>query len=437
MAGRRAALLADLPRVGKTGTAIVAADLVLAQRVLVVTTASGRGVWRRGWSDWQALRRTLQVLEGKDTLRPETDVCVVSWGALTQARMRSQLLARRWDLLIPDEAHAAKNFEAKRTQALYGMLEDRGATLNAMAALIGVAERVWPLTGTPLPNCPLDIYPMLRALAPDRLKSNPARGWPDVTEIGAFTDRYAKMRPKRIGHGFYARTIQVFVEGRNESELRDRLEGFYLQRTQQDVGILEPDYETMPLAVPNVTLPSVDTARVLQAAREGNTRDLDMHLGPLRRLTGEIKARAVIDAVKEELDAGLDKVVLAYWHTDVGHALAAGLAQFGVVGLDGSATSRMRADAEHQFRTNPAVRVFLGQIQAAGEAIDLSAARHLIFVENSILPKDMKQMSLRITNHTQQQKPLVRVATLEGSIDDALQQILMRKWTAIKGVLER
>jgi hypothetical protein len=28
-----------------------------------------------------------------------------------------------------------------------------------------------------------------------------------------------------------------------------------------------------------------------------------MHLGPLRRLTGEIKARAVVEAVKEEFEA--------------------------------------------------------------------------------------------------------------------------------------
>jgi len=45
-------------------------------------------------------------------------------------------------------------------------------------------------------------------------------------------------------------------------------------------------------------------------------------------------------------------------------------------------------------------------------------------------------MAMRITNHTQTQQPLVRVASLEGSVDDALQNILLRKWTAIRQVLK-
>ncbi len=47
-------LLADDPRVGKTGAAIMACDLVLAQRVLVVTTATGRANFGREFAAWQA-----------------------------------------------------------------------------------------------------------------------------------------------------------------------------------------------------------------------------------------------------------------------------------------------------------------------------------------------------------------------------------------------
>jgi hypothetical protein len=47
----------------------------------------------------------------------------------------------------------------------------------------------------------------------------------------------------------------------------------------------------------------------------------------------------------------------------------------------------------------------------------------------------MKQMSLRITNHSQARSPRVRVAVLEGSLDEAVQSILMRKWSAIREVL--
>ncbi len=160
-----------------------------------------------------------------------------------------------------------------------------------------------------------------------------------------------------------------------------------------------------------------------------------MELGPKRRLTGEIKARAVVEAAKEEFAGGLDKVVLAFWHKDVGQILLEGLSSFGVVGIDGTTPPDKRLRAETQFRDNPKVRVFLGQIVAAGEAIDLSAASELIFVESSFVPSHMAQMSARIANVARQRSTRVRVATIDGSVDDALQAALLRKWSSIRKVL--
>ena len=236
-----------------------------------------------------------------------------------------------------------------------------------------------------------------------------------------------------------ANDILVITTSSGCGVLRARTEGFFLQRTQKDVGILEPDYEIMPLdvrgAAEAIAAPRIDARQVLKAAEDGDTKSLEMHLGPLRRLTGEIKAHAIVEAVVEEFDAGLNKIVLAYWHKDVGDILQAGLARFSPARLDGATPKAIRTNMEQAFLRNPKCRVFLGQIQAAGEAIDLSAAQNLIFVETSPVPKDMLQMGLRVTNHSQQQRPLVRVATLDGSIDDALQRILMRKWAAIREVL--
>lgn len=438
LADRDYALLADLPRVGKTGSAIIASDYVMAETILVVTTASGRGVWKRGFPAWSAFDRRVQVMTGGAKLDPKVPCAVIGWGGLVNNSLRVELLKRRWDLVIPDEAHNAKSFSAKRTQALYGTLIDDGAVLNKTSALTNTTNRIWNLTGTPLPNSPADAYPMLRALFRERLTT--AFGPTDVMTQSAFIERYCRMRPMKIGHGFMARYIDVFVEGRNLEELNARVAGIFLQRTQKDVGITEPDYETMPLIAPTRLPPEIvdqkNASAILAAAKSGDRASLEMHMGPLRRLTGEIKAGLVVDAVKEELDGALDKVVLAYWHKDVGKALLDGLSKYGVTGIDGSTPGKNRSANEQRFLNDPKCRVFLAQIQAAGEAIDLSASANLIFVESSFVPKDMAQMALRICNHTQRRQPLVRVATLEGSIDDALQNILMRKWSAIREVLK-
>lgn len=424
LAARRNALLADLPRVGKTGTAILAADYNLDNSILVVTTASGRAVWRRAFEQWTTFKR--------DRVR------IVGWPELTNAATRSELLKQTWDRLIVDEAHAAKNFEAKRTQTVYGTLDDGGARLLTSTALTSKARGVWCLTGTPLPHDPSDIYPMLRSLCPERLRADPARGWPDVTKFEDFRDRYCKWRPKKLSNW---RTIIVVMGGKNEAELAERMEGFFLRRTQQDVGIRAPVYETMPLAVSPKMLRQVEgdlvASEVLEAARAGDTKSLEMHLGPLRRITGEIKARAVVDAVKEEFDGGLDKIVLAYWHRDVGQILKEGLSTYGVVGIDGSTTPNNREHAEQSFLKAGGPRVFLAQIEAAGEAIDLSSAAVLWFVETVFSPKSMSQMSLRITNFQQARQALVRVCVLENSIDEAIQESLLRLWAGIRKVLTK
>ena len=62
LSDRKAALLADAPRVGKTGSAILAADDILAQRILTITTASGRAVWDHGVKHWSTYDRTKAVL---------------------------------------------------------------------------------------------------------------------------------------------------------------------------------------------------------------------------------------------------------------------------------------------------------------------------------------------------------------------------------------
>ena len=432
-------MLADEPRVGKTGSAIMAADYVMAENILVITTSSGRPVWRRAFDQWSPFGRRVQIVDGKKPLDAKTQVAIVGWGSVTNPSIRSQLLRRKWDLVIPDESHFAKNFDAKRTQALYGELRDGGKHLDNNHALASDQTHIWPLSGTPAPNSPFDFYPMLRALRPFCLEAHD--GMPDVTKEQDFLHRYCVVRMKKVTN---FRKIPVVVGGRNADELKRRIGGFMLRRTQKDVGIREPIYETFPLAAPARLLSEVNASidetkiaklRGKKTISEDDLKAIELDLAQMRRLTGGPKARAMVEAVKDEFDCGLDKIVLAYWHRDVGAILKEGLAAYGVVGIDGSTPAHIRGEAEQRFLHDPKIRVFLGQIQAAGEAIDLSSAALLVFVETSIVPKDMKQMSLRITNHTQTRQPIVRVAVLEGSIDETLENILLRKWSAIRDVL--
>lgn len=131
----------------------------------------------------------------------------------------------------------------------------------------------------------------------------------------------------------------------------------------------------------------------------------------------------------------MDRLVLMAWHSDVIDILCEGLSAYGVVKIDGSTLPTMRQKPVDDFRGGHA-RVFVGQILAAGEAIDLSASANLWFAEMSPVPKDMKQASLRVTNYSQDRQVLVRVCVLEGSITGALTEILTRKFGSITAIME-
>jgi hypothetical protein len=95
------------------------------------------------------------------------------------------------------------------------------------------------------------------------------------------------------------------------------------------------------------------------------------------------------------------------------------------VRVDGSITGDNRTHAVTIFHADASCRVFLAQIAAAGEAIDLSAASEMWFAESTFTPSQMAQMGARITNLRQRKQCLVRVAALADSIDTLIQDRLI------------
>ena len=139
------ALLADEPRVGKTGAAIMAADNLDCSTILVVTTVSGRAVWRRAFDDWSDLGRSIPWSPAAAIASIAPRSSIVGWPSIIQPTIRAQLLARRWDVLISDEDHFAKSFGAKRTQSLYGQLLAGGVGLDTVqGAVLARCPRLVP-----------------------------------------------------------------------------------------------------------------------------------------------------------------------------------------------------------------------------------------------------------------------------------------------------
>lgn len=401
-------ILGDEPRVGKTGATLLAFRKSGARNMLVITTASGREVWRKAARDW--LSKDAHIVKKtklKDGELNTSGIIVVSWAGMS--KMADELASFSFDVIVADEAHYAKDFRAARTKAFYNTL------------FRSARKHVWLLTGTPLANGPLDIFPALQAF----------RAAGRYGSFFSFRDRFCRMASVNVGGGRY---VDKVVGHQNLDELSALLAPHMLRRTQADVGITQPIFETVPVFVE-----PAEMKRLLKKLKEeaGENENAEDTFARVRRVLGSAKAKGVVDIVRDDIEGGLGKIVVMCWHLDTMSAIAEGLrgADIGFVAVNGATSDEARRRAAEQFADSRGVPVFLGQIVACGEAIDLSASADLLFAETSYVPKDMKQASLRITNHSQKRQPRVRIATVPGSIDEDIQDAVRIKLADISEVL--
>jgi SWI/SNF-related matrix-associated actin-dependent regulator 1 of chromatin subfamily A len=409
LAGRDFALLADEPGLGKSAQAVRACEGL--GRILVLCPASLRGNWAREFARFSDTRRTVDAVLG--TRPVGADVTIASYDF---AARHATALAGAYDALILDESHYLKNPKSKRTKAVFGPKCDR------VGGIAENADRVYCLSGTPAPNDPSELWPSVRALAPELLDKRQHSYWGFVTKY---------CRTKDTGFG-----LQI-VGGRNMGELRTRLDPFILRRKKEDVL---PDLP--PLRLETLFLDGVSSRElsVLSAEYGGQIEKalaengieglakLAPHIANLRRLTGHLKVAGVVETVSNEV-AHDGKIVLFAYHTGVIETLETELldAGFGVVVVDGAAPAAFRTERVRRFQEDPSVNVFIGQLTAAGTGLTLTAASEAIIVESSWVPAENEQAAMRIHRIGQRNACRVRFATLADSIDEKINRAVLRK----------
>lgn len=408
LAERKVALLADEPGLGKSAQAIAACDANDLQKILVICPASLRGNWAREFSKFQRKTRSLDAVFGK--LPAGADVTIVSYEYATRD---PGALAGAYEALILDESHYLKSPKAKRTQAIFGEDCDR---------IGGIAEncdRVYCLSGTPAPNDPSELWPTVRALTPESVEKRQLGYW-------GFVNRYCKTRDNGFG-------LQI-VGGRNLPELKERLAAFILRRKKEDVL---PQLPTLRLEAMYMDCVSSRELSALtkefggqiEAALADGIEGLSKiapHVAQLRRLTGMLKVAGVVEAVGNEISNG-GKIVLFAYHRDVIDELFDAFEDHGAVTVRGGIDPQDKDAAVNAFQNDPTCKVFIGQLQAAGVGLTLTAASEAIIVESSWVPAENEQACMRIHRIGQRNACRVRFATLADSIDEKINRAVMRK----------
>ncbi len=417
-----------------TVTAIEACKRAGAKRVLAICPAVALGVWRTEIRDhWPECHPIyLRDVVNSPSFHPQgiitPFVLITGYEYLVVNQCALETVVQScYDVLICDESHALKNPSAKRTITVYGP----GCAGQGVASL---AERTWLLTGTPVLNHVGEVFSHLRALAPERIEQRSYQGFVHhYCEIGVRTV-YLKAKP---GKKAQSKNIET-ITGSNRAalpELAKRLRGFWLKPKLEELNAQLPP---MQLVVRMLTADACDAtalaeiedseeAALLRKAivQEQSLDQIEGQVSRLRRLLALAKVKATVEWLNDLQDQGITKIGVWGWHTAALEEIAAKFHD--AVMITGKTPSVRREKLVKRFQEDSSCRLFIGQIQAAGTAITLTAAHRAVFIEQSFVPA-LNLQALKRHHRIGQKFPVMGEAlVIEGSIDEAVGHILARK----------
>ena len=389
-------ILADDMGLGKTTSTVIASLESGSKKILVICPASLKINWYREIQNYTD--RSISIVEGKKW--ESADFVIVNYDIIknfhdSENVENSVIVKENFDLVIIDEAHYIQNKKAARTQLC-----------NDVANKIG---KVWLLTGTPLTSRPINYFNLL-----ELVDSPVAQNWM------AYVRRYCDGFQFRAGN----RKIWNVNGSSNLEELRDRTQHTILRRLKEEILDL-PDKIITPIYL---DLKS-DTYKALMGEyfdwyrNNEESKSLALQFSKLmkvRQIISQEKIKNTIEIANSSIDQE-KKVIIFTNFTDT-------LNQFvdyfkkDCVYLDG-------------FQNDDKVKVFVGNLKAAGVGITLTAAEVVIMNDLSFVPSDHSQAEDRAYRIGQNKGVSIYYPIFENTIEGKIYDILSRKKNIFETVM--
>jgi SWI/SNF-related matrix-associated actin-dependent regulator 1 of chromatin subfamily A len=399
---------------GKTIQVLAAVNTLRLRRVLVVCPKTLVLNWQSEAKKWLTDLKPYVFRNGNGC----DGFYIVNYEKLAKIDFDGEL-----DCLVVDESHYVKNPKAQRSKRV--------------EQLAGRAKRVWLLTGTPIPNRPIELFHPLKIL-----RHPLADNW------FYFAKRYCDAYQSKWGW--------VVDGAANLDELQEKLRStVMIRRKKQDV------LTELPAKVRQIVVLNADgyrdaladelgvwqryedalveyQAKVELARAEGEEayaravaelRDAARHaFEEISRARHRLALAKVDDVVEHVKDiAEQHKVVVFAHHHDVIDKIANALAEFGCVVVDGRVPAEQRQERIQRFQTDPNCRVYVGSITASGVGVTLTAASHVVFAELDWVPGNITQAEDRLHRIGQKDTVFVQHLVVDGSLDARMAKVLVEK----------
>jgi SWI/SNF-related matrix-associated actin-dependent regulator 1 of chromatin subfamily A len=411
LVGSKRFILADDMGLGKTTSTIIAALETDIKKILIICPASLKINWEREIRNYTD--RSVYISEGKN-FSTEHDFVIINYDILKnfydlKDKENSPISKANFDLVIIDEAHYISNPQAQRTKLINSFVKD--------------TEYLWLLTGTPMTSRPINYYNLLNLI-----ESPVAQNWM------AYVIRYCQ------GYQFKAGNRKVWnVNGAsNLEELRDRTSRQVLRRLKTDVLDL-PEKIITPIYL---RLKSKKYEELMGEYYEWFNKNPDESksltvqfnkLMKVRQVVAEEKIANTIEVVENILELG-KKVIIFTNFTDTLHKIHSHFGKKSVY-LDGTCSKVHRQHAVDQFQENDKVKVFVGNLQAAGVGITLTAGETVVFNDLSFVPAHHQQAEDRAYRYGQKNCVSVYYPLFENTIEGVIYDMLINKKNIIDTVM--
>ena len=404
-------ILADDMGLGKTTSTIIAGLETGAKKILIICPATLKINWKREIENYSD--RPIFISEGKQ-FSTEHDFVIVNYDIMKnfhdpKKKDESLILMSKFDLVIIDEAHYIKNAQAQRTKLINDITKS--------------VDRLWLLTGTPMTSRPIDYFNLLSLI-----DSPVAKNWM------AYVIRYCAGFQFKVG----PRKIWNVQGASNLEELRDRTAGLTLRRLKENVldlpdKIITPVYLRLKSKVYEEVMGDYYNWYEKNPEESKSLTVQFTKLTKVRQIIADEKISQTIEIAENIIEQ--DKKVIIFCNfTDSLNKITE---HFGkaAVKLDGSMSKHERQFSVDQFQENDKVKVFVGNIKAAGVGITLTSAEAVIFNDLSFLPSDHAQSEDRAYRYGQKNNVLVYYPIFENTIEGIIYDILHNKKQVIATVM--
>lgn len=413
LTGSKRFILADDMGLGKTTSTIIAALETGSKKILIICPASLKINWQREIENYS--NRSIFIAEGKK-FSTESDFVIVNYDILKnfhdsdpKKKEESVLIQSNFDLVILDEAHMISNAQAQRTKIINSFVKN--------------IDKVWLLTGTPMTSRPMNYYNLLNII-----ESPVAQNWK------AYAIRYCQ------GFQFTAGKRKVWnVSGAsNLEELRDRTSKQILRRLKEDVLDL-PDKIITPVYL---RLKSKEYEELMGDYYDWYDKNPDesssltvqfSKLMKVRKVIANEKTRQTIEFAENIIDQG-KKVIIFTNFTDTLQTIYHHFGKHAVY-LDGSCSNSVRQQAVDSFQNDEKIKVFVGNLKAAGVGLTLTSAEAVIMNDLSFVPAEHAQAEDRAYRYGQKSNVLVYYPLFENTIEGVIYDILNKKKQIIRTVM--